>query len=158
MQNENLREEIGSVLSPYFIIDNNPPQLTSIQINDGGGYAITPFLSVTVGVTDIHEIYISLTEIPLADSCADYEDLSGVPLNPNWRKWDNDVAGMSLSFQVTPDDGGKKTCAWARMDTVEWQQLLASTVVLESRYIPILSQFEVYQNTPGKLTAAAVKL
>jgi hypothetical protein len=156
LQNENLREEIGSVLSPYFIIDNNPPQLTSIQINDGGGYAITPFLSVTVGVTDIHEIYISLTEIPLADSCADYEDLSGVPLNPNWRKWDNDVAGMSLSFQVTPDDGGKKICAWAKDGHGRMAAApLASTVVLESRYIPILSQFEVYQNTPGKFTAAA---
>lgn len=156
LQNENLREEIGTIFSPHFIIDNSPPKLTSIQINDGGGYAITPFLGVTIEVEDSSDVYVSLAEIPVASSCADHENGSGHPLNPTWRKWDNNVELMSLSFQVTPNDGAKRICAWAKdgLDRMAAAPL-SSTVILESRYIPILSQFDVYQEIPGKFTAAA---
>ncbi len=154
LQNENEREEVGSVVSPSFIIDNSPPQLTTLTINDDGGFAITPFLSVQVGVVDSSDVYITLTEIPLSSSCADHEDGSGRPLNPSWRKWDNEVALMSLSYQVTPGDGVKRICAWAKdgFDRMAGAPL-TKTVTLESRYIPVLSEFEVYQDTPGKHTA-----
>lgn len=151
---ENQRGEIGLALSDSFTIDNSPPQLTGMVLNGGDAYAITPFLSIKLEVLDSSDVFIHAQEITASGSCADFENGSGQPLAPVWRAWDSSSAQMSLSFQVSPGDGVKTICSWAK-DSLNRMasSALSRTIVLETVNIPVLSTFNVYQGSLGNTSA-----
>ncbi|GEM_PF-5248867 len=153
---ENERGEIGVANSASFTIDNSPPQLTAMLLNGGQAYAITPFVSIKIQVLDSSDVFIHAQEIASSDACADYENGSGQPLTPLWRAWDSTSEQMSLSFQVSPGDGAKKICTWAK-DSLNRMAAaaLSESIVLETFNIPILSVFDVYQGAPGITSALA---
>lgn len=151
---ENQRGEAGSAQSDSFTVDNSPPQLTALTLNGGDAYAITPFVSIKLEVLDSSDVFIHAQEITSSGTCADYENGSGQPLTPLWRAWDSSSAQMSLSFQVSPGEGEKKICAWAK-DSLNRMaaSALSSTIILETVNIPVLSSFSVYQGSPGNTSA-----
>ncbi|MCC6810367.1 MAG: hypothetical protein IT381_23250 [Deltaproteobacteria bacterium] len=96
--------------SVAFSVDGTPPTVTSVVINGGDASTATIFTTTAVTASDTKPtaFRFRLREVPPGTACAvHYADDA-------WR--DPGAASQSLALLLTPLDGNKKICAWAKDD------------------------------------------
>jgi hypothetical protein len=138
------------------ILDQSPPVLQSVSINDNATYAGTTILNVKVNVAD----YISSSSpiyIRLAAANAATGECQSEYSNNNWIAWTN--ASANYSFAASPSDGIKKVCVWAK-DNFSNVSVISSpssgtlginqdTIIYETGNAPLISNFNVYNPSNG---------
>jgi hypothetical protein len=97
--------------SGNFIIDSSAPVISSVIINDGATYAGTSLVNVKVNVSDNVSTGAQIS-VRLGLANASTSDCQSEYANNNWSPWTN--ANTNFSFSITPIDGVKKICAWAK--------------------------------------------
>lgn len=140
----NVRGGEGRAISSSFVIDNHPPQVSDMKINNGAKYSITVFVHLTFDIFDSSVVKVAVKEIGAGQSCSDVEDSNGVPVNPLWRSWQSEVEDFGIGMQLSSLDGEKFICAWVK-DRLERlaEAPIKRSIILETQNIPIITEFKV---------------
>lgn len=138
----------GRGYSSDFILDANPPQISSLQVNQDEPYARTPFISINALIVDVSGTSLAIEEVPVAASCNSSPQASTV-----WRAWESQ--STALTFELSPVDGPKKICVWAQDALGRMTSGVARTITLETVNVPLLTAFSVVNDISLETSALA---
>ncbi|MBL7545438.1 MAG: hypothetical protein JNL11_16580 [Bdellovibrionaceae bacterium] len=96
--------------SSPFVIDSTPPVLASVTINNGATYAGSSVVNVRVDLSDV--LNATGLSIKLASAATGTNDCQSQYVDSAWVSWTS--ATQNFSFTISPVDGLKKICVWAK--------------------------------------------
>jgi hypothetical protein len=145
-----------------FTIDSTAPVLSSVNINDGATYAGTALVSVKVNVSDNVSTGGQIS-IRLAAANVSTGDCQSEYANNSWAAWTD--ANTNISFTITPTDGTKKICAWAK-DSLGNISVIASpstgtdgvnedSILFQVGNPPAIASFSTVKTSTGGLIASS---
>lgn len=138
----------GRGYTSSFIVDANPPVISSLLVNNGDSYARTPFVSINANISDVSAVNLAIEEIAAAGSCDSNPQGTTV-----WRSWSDSATG--LLFELSPVDGLKKLCVWARDALGRTTPPVTRTITLETINIPAITEFTAVNDVSEDLSALA---
>lgn len=147
-----------AISSGSLLIDSTAPTLSSVIINDGAVYAGTANITVKVSLTEPNgptQVRLDLGNVGSGDCQSEYAD-------DNWVSWVN--ASTNLNYLITPVDGEKKVCVWAKdslgnISTISGPStgilgVNMDTITYQVGNPPTLSEFSVTRTSGGTTVTA----
>ncbi len=141
-----------TVISGAFTIDSTGPSISSMIINDGTGTAGSTIVGIKMAISDNFStgFQVRFAETTSAGDC------QSLFSDDSWVPWVN--ATTNISYNLSPVDGTKKICAWAKDAVGNFSSINPSTCSLGVNcntvdYFvgnpPVITSVNVTNNTSG---------